>query len=168
MRWARWYQAAQYLTARYMPAGQRGKVPKKRLEVPILKQVSRPWKARGVPFLSPFHPVPFPKLPKQPTFFWELETTEEIDLMLPLEWEIYPSCHIGASFVIFRLLYLVVFHRDESAPRGDLLEVPSQCHTSLTVVEEVLLVVAALHFLAKMHFLLCFNLILPLSLINMA
>ena len=62
--------------------------------------------------------------------------------------------------MIFRLLYLVVFHRDESAPRGDLLEVPSQCHTSLTVVEEVLLVVvvAALHFLAKMHFLLCFNL----------
>ena len=69
--------------------------------------------------------------------------------------------------MIFRLLYLVVFHRDESAPRGDLLELPSQCHTSLTVVEEVLLVVAALH-LAKMCFLLCFNLILPLSLINMA
>ena len=73
--------------------------------------------------------------------------------------------------MIFRLLYLVVFHRDESAPRGDLLEVPSQCHTSLTVVEEVLLVVvAALHFLVKMHFLLCFNLTLTLtlSLITMA
>ena len=73
--------------------------------------------------------------------------------------------------MIFRLLYLVVFHRDESAPRGDLLEVASQCHTSLTVVEEVLLlVVAALHFLAKIHFLLCFILILTLtlSLITMA
>ena len=69
MRWARWYHPAQYLTASSMPAGQRGKVPKMRLEVPILKQVSRSWKARGVPFLSPFHPVPFPKLPKQPTFF---------------------------------------------------------------------------------------------------
>ena len=54
--------------------------------------------------------------------------------------------------MIFRLLYLVVFHRDESAPRGDLLELPSQCHTSLTVVEEVLLVVVvALHFFAKMY-----------------
>ena len=70
--------------------------------------------------------------------------------------------------MIFRLLYLVVFHRDESAPRGDLLEVASQCHTSLTVVEEVLLVVVAALHLAKMCFLLCFNLILPLSLINMA
>ena len=72
--------------------------------------------------------------------------------------------------MIFRLLYLVVFHRDESAPRGDLLGVPSQCHTSLTVVEEVLLlVVTALH-LAKIHFLLCFILILTLtlSLITMA
>ena len=65
--------------------------------------------------------------------------------------------------MIFRLLYLVVFHRDESAPRGDLLEVPSQCHTSLTVVEEVLLVVEAALHLAKMHFLLCFNCLIVLN-----